>query len=218
MASSRRNRYCAFPGCSGQVGQHCSLHRVPTESNVREQWLLFIFNNIPTTNRELYLCSAHFTDDCFLNLGQFRAGYSQNLMLIRGSVPTLRPNQPHQPVSITLFIFYICFAPYSSSDDTTVTQTFSSTPVKCPPKRPRLELEEDMEELPSVDPDPADIIYDPAAHSISTASVSQVFTPPSAHEDSKYIVCEQALFSLFENCPRCECVCKFQDNRRGTFI
>lgn len=102
---------------------------------------------------------------------------------------------------------------------TTSSHTFRSSPVKCrPAKRPRLELEEDMEEVLSVAPDPADTTYAPA-QSISNASVSQVFTPPSSsYEDAKYIVFEQCLLSLFENCPQCASVCKVQHYRRGTFI
>ncbi|KAL0204035.1 hypothetical protein M9458_002053, partial [Cirrhinus mrigala] len=54
------------------------------------QWLKFMFTKIPQQYvPNLFLCSRHFTDDCFPGLREFKAGFVNRLLLKEGSVPSL---------------------------------------------------------------------------------------------------------------------------------
>ncbi|KAM8735506.1 uncharacterized protein AB9X84_023933 [Acanthopagrus schlegelii] len=68
------------------------LNGLPKDEEVKSQWLQFIFksNTIPQQySPKLVLCSHHFTEDCFENHAQFKAGYSKRLILKEGAVPTV---------------------------------------------------------------------------------------------------------------------------------
>ncbi|XP_041951764.1 uncharacterized protein LOC121711937 isoform X2 [Alosa sapidissima] len=65
------------------------LYGLPKVEPLRTQWLEFIFNSIPATLPNIYLCPNHFTDNCFKNLGLFTAGFSKLLALNEEAVPTL---------------------------------------------------------------------------------------------------------------------------------
>ncbi|XP_068077127.2 piggyBac transposable element-derived protein 4 isoform X4 [Danio rerio] len=63
---------------------------LPKEESARKQWLDFIFTRTPKRySPNLVLCSRHFTDDCFTNLGAINAGFAKRLKVKEGSVPTL---------------------------------------------------------------------------------------------------------------------------------
>ncbi len=54
-------------------------------------------------------CANHFTPDCFLNMGQFKAGFVKKFKLKDGLVPYplfMLPATPPEEVSLTLYIFY----------------------------------------------------------------------------------------------------------------
>ncbi|XP_016360078.1 piggyBac transposable element-derived protein 4-like isoform X4 [Sinocyclocheilus anshuiensis] len=68
-----------------------SLHLLPKHEEVKSQWLKFIFTVTPHQyiSNNLLLCSRHFTDGCFLNLGEVNAGFAKRLFIKDGAVPTL---------------------------------------------------------------------------------------------------------------------------------
>lgn len=84
-------RRCTIAGCkTGCQATQLLLHTLPKDSNVRYQWLKFIFSEISEHfSPTLTVCSAHFSADCFLNQAQFSAGFSSRPVIKDASVPTL---------------------------------------------------------------------------------------------------------------------------------
>ncbi|XP_030215512.1 uncharacterized protein LOC115546039 isoform X5 [Gadus morhua] len=81
MACKRaRHDSCSVFGCTNE---HKNLFFVPSTEPLKNQWVNFIFSG------NARVCAKHFTDDCFLNLGQYRTGLAKRLKLKSRSVPTL---------------------------------------------------------------------------------------------------------------------------------
>ncbi|XP_041843778.1 uncharacterized protein LOC121641606 isoform X1 [Melanotaenia boesemani] len=80
---------CSVDGC---VNEHKSLFSLPSSEPLKTQWMDFIFaGNIPRKfPKVLHVCSQHFKEDCFHNLGAYQAGFAQHLKLKAGSAPTVR--------------------------------------------------------------------------------------------------------------------------------
>ncbi|CAM4327192.1 unnamed protein product [Leuciscus chuanchicus] len=104
----------------------------------------------------------------------------------------------------------------------------SSTPIKRPNKRSRLELEEleEEEEDPSgasssmnVE-EPMDSTYDPADTVTTLTEPTDVKFESSkpVHKTATYIVYENCLLQLFEQCPVCQRVTNVQKKVFGTFL
>uniref|UniRef100_A0A673LBJ8 THAP-type domain-containing protein n=1 Tax=Sinocyclocheilus rhinocerous TaxID=307959 RepID=A0A673LBJ8_9TELE len=71
-------RRCAVPNCR----QTQSLHNLPSDPNIRKEWISFIFNEVlDHISKRLVVCSLHFTPDSFTNKAQFDAGFSERLKL-----------------------------------------------------------------------------------------------------------------------------------------
>ncbi|XP_045900759.1 uncharacterized protein LOC123968204 isoform X1 [Micropterus dolomieu] len=80
---------CSVVGCNNQ---HSTLLGLQSSGEASISWINFIFNgDVPsTTTRFLYVCANHFTPDCFVNVGQYEAGFASVLRLKDGSIPTVR--------------------------------------------------------------------------------------------------------------------------------
>ncbi|XP_060770838.1 zinc finger protein 43-like isoform X1 [Neoarius graeffei] len=90
MAPPKRAKHgnCAVHGCDNTER---SLFLLPTGEPLKTQWLNFIYsNNTPSSlPNTVYVCRKHFPDECFHNLGQYRAGFAHQLSLKPGSVPSI---------------------------------------------------------------------------------------------------------------------------------
>ncbi|XP_077076473.1 uncharacterized protein LOC143729210 isoform X1 [Siphateles boraxobius] len=88
-------------------------------------------------------------------------------------------------------------------------------------KRPRLDLEQEEDEDGSsmIIEDPHDVTYDPL-HSLTSTQSTDVTTEPSSpiHKISKYIVFENCLLELFEECPRCRRASSPKTRTMGMFL
>ncbi|KAJ3595551.1 hypothetical protein NHX12_004854, partial [Muraenolepis orangiensis] len=77
--------------CVRQCEGNFPLYGLPkVDADVRDRWLKCVYTAIPQQySPNLFVCSLHFTEDCFLNRAQFTAGFSKRLLLKVGAVPTL---------------------------------------------------------------------------------------------------------------------------------
>ncbi|XP_055062144.2 uncharacterized protein [Misgurnus anguillicaudatus] len=139
------------------------------------------------------------------------------------SLTTLRPHLRSKGVQVTVPSQSVAVGTTTPTMPWPTMLPFTSTPVKDsrPAKRPRVELEEDQEmgDVSFAVTDPQDSTYDPAQSVTTETQSSQVSaTSMPFHKDTKYIVFEKCLLSLFENCPICTRACNVHPRRRGTFI
>ena len=85
----------SVPACTGNADTFQSLPKEPIT-----RWaVIFVYEKIPVQfHPQLHICSNHFTEDSFENLGQCKAGFAMKLLLKRGAVPTLCSSQPQAVV------------------------------------------------------------------------------------------------------------------------
>ncbi|XP_051510706.1 uncharacterized protein LOC127415798 isoform X2 [Myxocyprinus asiaticus] len=98
-----------------------------------------------------------------------------------------------------------------------MSSTLVKPPGLRPPKRPRLELEEEWDRDTDVQTEPHDSTFNPGDSVVSQES-EMTFVPSSIHDDSKYIVFESCLRELFDTCPICKSKCGVQSHRMGTYV
>ncbi|KAM4527780.1 uncharacterized protein PAE49_024480 isoform 2-T3 [Odontesthes bonariensis] len=69
-----------------------SMHMLPKNEDDRKRWLEFIYgrSQLAKYNKTLVLCSTHFLDSDFTNLGEYSRGFATKLFLRPGSVPSQR--------------------------------------------------------------------------------------------------------------------------------
>ncbi|XP_046856134.1 THAP domain-containing protein 1-like [Xenia sp. Carnegie-2017] len=87
--------YCMVPGCNNcskkTKGSEISFHRLPNDKNLRRKWLSRVRReNLPKAN-SCYVCSAHFTPDCFQNSLKELFNMKAKKTLKPGSLPSIFP-------------------------------------------------------------------------------------------------------------------------------
>ncbi|XP_078127041.1 uncharacterized protein LOC144531030 [Sander vitreus] len=102
----------------------------------------------------------------------------------------------------------------------------SSTPIKRPPKRPCLDLDEELEDNPLEDSSLVgaskgqDSSYDPG-DSITASLYSTLKSEDSStstHNSKIYMVYKNCIMELFNACPVCTRACDVKTQRLGTFL
>ncbi len=76
---------CVF-GCEGK----CTLFKFPKKPALREQWMQFVFPGQQRSVASALVCSRHFSDECFINKAQVKAGFAHRLLLKDGAVPVIK--------------------------------------------------------------------------------------------------------------------------------
>ncbi|XP_039550333.1 uncharacterized protein LOC120495031 isoform X2 [Pimephales promelas] len=263
MAFDRsKHKSCSIIDCTND---HRSVFLLPSSNPQKDQWLNFIYSgNAPTQQhtKYLYVCAKHFTNDCFHNMGQFRAGHAKRLKLKSGSVPTVfdSPTNLGQASTSSACIQLPLSRDVACQTDHMETRSYqlcrktkfrsegvqaavsckdfgvgtsdadplflSTTPLKRPAKRPRLDLDELLEDNPLEGSSIVEVskgydsTYDPAdsitASSYSTQQSDDSSTP--THNSNKYIVYENCIMDLFNFCPVCTRACDVKTQRLGTFL
>ena len=81
---------CVVFGCSNVPSENVSIFSCP--ENMRVSWSRFVKRTRAKWNsKQIYICSKHFTQDCFENWMAFESGFHSKLILKRKAVPTIYP-------------------------------------------------------------------------------------------------------------------------------
>jgi len=75
--SRMASKWCSVLGFNNK---HSSHFDVPKSEPLKTQWLSFVFKgNIPRDQCQcFYICANHFSPDCFINEGQYKAAEKTN--------------------------------------------------------------------------------------------------------------------------------------------
>ena len=98
----RKMAHCAAVGCNNKKANNKdkSLFKLPSEPTVRSAWLKKI--NRTALPKNIYLCSDHFTDDCFdkswdIQSRHFYTDRPIQRRLLAGSLPSIFPHKAPVP-------------------------------------------------------------------------------------------------------------------------
>lgn len=85
---------CVVFGCNNEPKPDVALHEFPSSKTDRERWRRFVCRtrrdwNGPT--KISVICSKHFLDSEFDNLGQYKLGMAKRLRLKKGATPSIYP-------------------------------------------------------------------------------------------------------------------------------
>lgn len=100
----------------------------------------------------------------------------------------------------------------------------SSAPIETPSKRPRMELEEEEDDVSIagcssvVTAEKSDVTYDPADTSLTKPTDISTQASVPVQNIRKYIVYETCIMELFESCPVCQRRCDVRSQTHGTFL
>ena len=88
--------HCMVPGCTNgsksTKGTGISYHRLPKDKHLSKKWLQKIRRENPPKRESCYVCSMHFTLDCFKTTLKHLMGETDKNTLKDGSVPTIFPH------------------------------------------------------------------------------------------------------------------------------
>ena len=106
MAPKQMYGRCSVFGCESKKR---STFVAPSSESLRNQWVYFVFaGNAPTRLPKcVFVCAKHFTDDCFINLGQYKAGFAELLKMKPGSVPTLLASATNRGQVSKLTLYHV---------------------------------------------------------------------------------------------------------------
>lgn len=74
-----------FLGCEGNSPLFC----LPADPKILQKWEEFVFTGRQKTSTPVYVCSRHFTEDCFVNKDKYEAGFATTLVLKEGAAPSI---------------------------------------------------------------------------------------------------------------------------------
>ena len=93
--------HCMVPECTNnsRTAQGVSYHRIPRDISLRQAWMARIRRVNPRNISHSFVCSAHFTPDCFEEtLPNLVADYRRRPRLKPNSVPSVFPrSKPETP-------------------------------------------------------------------------------------------------------------------------
>lgn len=84
--SQRKTKINLIAGCKKE---NVSLHCLPKDGKIRQAWLDFLGSNGMPTHANSYICSAHFEEECMLNVSQFKMGFAKFILLKPDAVPSI---------------------------------------------------------------------------------------------------------------------------------
>ncbi len=79
-----------------------ALFGLPKVDAIRNLWLIFVYYR--KHNPNVRICATHFMDDCFVNLGEYKAGCAQRLFL--------KKNRVNSDFAMTIWHFWISDCKY----------------------------------------------------------------------------------------------------------
>lgn len=226
-----------------------TLFGLPKEDTARNLWLRFIYSPVPEQyNTNIRVCSAHFTEDCFLNLGEYKAGCAQRLLLKSGAVPTLPGQSGASDSQLSTSQQALGSERLSTSsrsrDVSCQTDSIETLPAASPKTRSvgtQLSLgtlkhthawSKGTQSSPPITFPPhkrpclaldeeegdTDISESVAEPHDSAVTEESGLLEQTSYNVSKYIVFESCLRELFETCPLCETKCNVQCRRMGSYV
>lgn len=211
------------------------VYTLPKDDTIRKQWMDFIFGKKTPPKKRCYVCVLHFNDNCFLNKSLFESGLITKLTLKNNAVPTWK-STPSQPLPIPPVAIPKGPITYNVSARSVATQLslgtlrfhhFRSRGVQAslgteqsvkgsrPSKRPRLELEEEGDDL-NYSTSSQESAVDRVDTATDLPDLIDLKSPD--FEGAKYIVFESCLRELFDNCPVCQKHCIVDQQICGTLV
>ncbi|XP_073700525.1 uncharacterized protein [Garra rufa] len=116
---------CVF-GCEGKF----SLFSFPKNPALRERWMQFVFPGQQRSVASVFVCSRHFSDECFVNKAQVDAGFAYRLLLKDGAVPVIKDPSHESSTSTREDMPSIKHTECQTEGRPTVSVTVQANPLK----------------------------------------------------------------------------------------